>query len=383
MSGTVRLKGNVTLICWIAWDGTTYVDETANVKRFSVARGHSEDQSSVQAGTCSLTLRDTTGRFNPTNTASVISPWIARPLRPMLLSVVYNAVTYRLFTGYTTRHASDPGRDAREARIDCVDAFVLLDAAKPVIGGASTTTGGAINFLLDAVGFPGGGARDIDNGDTIVWDGADGNATALGRVAALLETERGFFFITAGGVATYLDRGWPNRSPYNASVGTIASTMRAITPGVDLALIRNRATVTKTGGAAQTASDATSIARYGVRDFSPITSPYLASDAAAGFLASYLVQLANAPLPPVSAIEIGQHDSATLTQLLTRELGDFVTVSEPLGGTSGSFTIRRIEIEGNWSAGVLKGSWGLRQRDSVQSFVVGVSSVGGTDLIRY
>lgn len=385
MSGTVRLKGNLTLSLEIAWDGTTYVEESTRLKRFSISRGYSEDQGSVQAGTCALTMKETVGRFNPANTASAIYPYISYPLRPMRLRVTYAAVTYYLFSGFTTRHVSDPGRDSREARIDCVDAFVLLGGdggTKPTIASSSTTTGAAIAALLAAAGFA--GATALDAGDAITF-AADGSGDALSLIGALLTTERGFFFMAKDGTATYLDRSWTNRSPHNTSQGTIASTMRSIAPGVDLALIRNRATVTATGGTAQTASDATSIARYMTRDFSPITSPYLASDAAAGFLASYLVMTAKDPLPPVRSIEIGQHDSATLTQLLARELGDFVTVSETVGGTSGQFHIRRIEISGDWGRGELKGSWALRQRNTAfQPFVIGQSNVGSTtDLITY
>jgi hypothetical protein len=199
-----------------------------------------------------------------------------------------------------------------------------------------------------------------------------------------LETERGFFFMSASGVATYLDRAWPYKSPYSSSQGTIASTMTAIAPAVDIALIKNRATVTASGGTAQTASDATSIGRYGTRDFQPISTSYLTTDAEALSLATYLVTTQKAPLPPIRAIEIGQHDATSFAQLLARELGDHVTITETLGGTSGSYHIRRIEIDGNWSAGELRARWALRQRDaSFQPFIVGVSSVGGTDLITY
>lgn len=385
MSGTVRLKGNLTALLEIAWDGSTYVDETSRLKRFTISRGYSEDQGSVQAGTCALTLKETVGRFNPANTASAIYPYISYPLRPMRLRVTYASVTYYLFSGFTTRHESDPGRDSREARIDCVDAFVLLGGdggVKPTIGSSSTTTGAAIAALLTAAGFA--GATDLDTGDSITF-GTTGGYPALQYIGRLLEAERGFFFMAKDGTATYLDRSWTNRPPYSTSQGTIASTMRSIAPGVDVALIRNRATVTATGGTAQTASDAASIALFKTRDFSPIDNPYLSGDAAALSLASYLVRNAKDPLPPVRSIEIGQHDSATFTQLLTRELGDRVTVSETIGGTSGDFHIRRIDIEGNWSAGVLRGSWSLRQRNTTQPFIVGVSNVGapGTDLITY
>jgi hypothetical protein len=380
----VKLRGNLTALLEIAWDGSSYVDETSRLKRFSVTRGYSDDQSSVQGGTCALVMKDTTGRYNPTNTSSPIYPEISYPLRPMRLSVVYASTTYWLFTGYTARHASDPGRDAREARIDCVDAFVLLGGDggnKPVIAGSSTTTGAAIAAILTAAGFA--GTTDLDAGDTITFE-ADGTATGLALIGSLLETERGFFFMGKSGVATYLERYWTFHSPYTSSQGTIASTMSEVIPSVDIALIRNRATVTATGGTAQTASDATSISRYKTRDFPPITSDYLSSDAAALSLATYLVAQANAPLPPIREIKIGQHDSATFTQLLTRELGDRVTVTENLGGTSGDYHIRQISVEGDWGAGYLRGAWGLRQRSTdVAPFIVGISSVGGADLISY
>lgn len=383
---SVKLRGNLTALLEIAWDGTTYVDETARLKRFSIARGYNEDQSTVEAGTCALTLKETVGRFNPANTTSAIYPYISYPLRPLRLKVTYASVTYTLFTGYTTRHVSDPGRQEREARIDCLDAFVLLGGdggIRPVISSVATTTGGAIGLLLDAAGFPGGASRDLDTGDVITF-AADGSATALSIIADLLTPERGFFFISAGGVATYLDRHWQNRSPYTSSQATIASTMRAIAPGVDVALIRNRATVTAGAGTAQTATDATSIGRYKTRDFPAIASDYLASDAAAASLASYLVLNNKDPLPPVRSLDLGQHDAATFTQLLTRECGDRVTVTESLGNTSGDFHIRRIAIDGDWSKGTLVGGWALRQRNAIQPFLIGVSNIGSTtDLITY
>ena len=380
----VRLKGNLTAQIEIAWNGSSYVDETARCKRFTISRGYTEDQSSIQGGMCSLVFADTVGRYNPTNTGSAIYPEISYPRRPVRVRVTYASTTYYLFAGYTTRHESDPARDAREARIDCMDAFVLLGGdggIKPTIASSTTTTGAAISAILTAAGFA--GSTSLDTGDTITFS-ADGSATGLDLIAGMLETERGFFFMAKDGTATYLDRAWPYTSPYNTSQGTIASTMKAVLPVADLALIRNRATVTRTGGTAQTASDSTSISRYGTRDFQPITSSYLNTDAEASSLAGYLVTTAKAPLPPVRAIEFGQHDTTVFTQMLTRELGDHVTVTESLGGTSGSYHIRSIAIEGDWSKGLLSCRWGLRQRNTAFApFIVGISNVGGTDLITY
>lgn len=378
----LRLRGNAVYLLEIAWDGSTYVDETARLKRLTVARGKSGDLATVQAGECTLTMQETIGRYNPANTGSAIYPYIAYPLRPVRLSVTYSSTTYRLFTGYTRRHVSDPGKAEREARIDCTDGMVLLDRVKPTIASTATTTGGAIGLILDAVGWAGGGARDLDTGDSITFS-ADGTASGLQLIGGLLETERGFFFVSATGVATYRDRHYQNRSPYTSSQGTIASTMRAIAPGVDLDLVKNRATVTATGGTAQTVEDATSVARYNYSDWTPITSAYLASDAQALGLAGYLVAKGRNPAPPVRNLDLGQGDATAWAQLLTRELGDRVTVTESTGGTTGDYHIQTIAHDVDWAKGRHSGSWALLQRDAVQPFIIGQSTLGGVDVLTY
>lgn len=376
----VRLKGNTSYQLEIKWDGTNWTDETARLKSFAIRRGYGDDQTEVQAGELNLVMADINGRYSPINTSSALYPNIGYPLREVRLRETYASNTYYLFSGYTVRHASNPARDEREARIDCLDGMVLLEGVRPTIASSETTTGAAIGAILTAAGFT--GATDLDTGDAITFE-ADGTDDALSIIGDLLQTERGFLFFSASGTATYLDRSWTNRSPYNTSQATIASTMQDINPAVDLRYVRNRATATATGGTAQTASDATSIARYKTRDYPPITSSYLASDAAAASLAAYLVSQYKDPLPPVKSVELGQHDSATYTQLLTRELGDHVTITESLGGTSGSWHIRTIQHAGDWSAGEHTATWALVRRSSLQPFLIEISLIGGTDYITY
>lgn len=375
----VGLRGNVTYQLEIKWDGVSWTDETSRMKEFSVERGMDELSAGVRAGVCFLVMKETTGRFNPANASSPLQPYITYPLRQVRLRVTYNAVTYYLFSGYTRRHESDPGRDAREARIDCTDAFLLLDNIRPLTA-TGATTGAAIAAILAEAGFA--GSTDLDTGDVITY-AADGSQTALAAIADLLTTERGFFFIEADGTATYLDRYAANRSPYTSSQGTIASTMRAIAPGIDFDTMYNRATATATGGSAQTHTDTTGALGTLIRDYPAITSPYLASDAAALSLASYLVAKGKNPLPPVRFLDLNNGQTTAFVQLLTRELGDRVTVTEALGGTSGDYHIRRITHEANWGQGIHRGSWSLQQRDTVQPFLIDISLIGGTDVISY
>lgn len=375
----VGLKDAAVYLLEIKWDGVSWTDETSRMKEFAIERGYDEEQTSVRAGTLNLTMKDTTGRFNPANAASPLQPYIARPLREVRLRVTYSATTYYLFSGYTRKHESDPGRDVREARIDCVDAFLLLDAANP-IAATGATTGAAIASILAEIGFT--GATDLDTGDVIAY-AADGTQSALAAIGALLQAERGFFFIAANGTATYLDRYAPNRSPYTSSQGTIASTMRAIAPGVDFDLLYNRATVTKTGGTAQTAADTGGVLGTIVKDYPNIDSPYLASDAAALSLAKHLVLKGKNPVPPVRFLDLDNGQTAAWVQLLTRELGDRVTVTESLGGTSGDYHIRRVTHAANWGQGIHRGAWSMSQRETLQPFLIGISTIGGADYIAY
>lgn len=375
----VRLKGNATYLLEIRWDGVNWTDETSRMEEFAIERGMDELNAGVRAGTLNLTMKDTTGRFNPANASSPLQPYITYPLREVRLRVTYSAVTYYLFSGYTRRHEADPGRDARQARIDCVDAFLLLDGIKPLTATGSTT-GAAIASILTEVGFA--GSTDLDTGDTITY-AADGSETALAAIASLLLTERGYFFIAANGTATYLDRYAANRSPYTSSQGTIASSMRAIAPGIDLDNMYNRATVTAEGGTAQTHSDTSGALGTLLRDYQSITSPYITTDAQALSLAKYLVLKGKNPVPPVRFLDLNNGQATAWVQLLTRELGDRVTVTEALGSTSGDYHIRRITHTVNWGQGIHAGSWSLQQRDTTQPFLIGISLIGGTDVIAY
>lgn len=376
----VGLRGNVSYQLEIKWDGVSWTDETAGMREFAIERGYDAQISRMQAGTLKLVLRDTTGRLNPANAASALQPYIAYPLREVRLRATYASTVYWLFAGYTRVHEADPGRDAREARIDCVDAFLLLDGIHPATA-TGATTGAAIASILAEAGFA--GATSLGVGDSLAY-AADGGQDALQTIADLLQVERGQFFIAANGTATYLDRHAANRTPYTSSQGTIASTMRAIAPGVSLDAIRNRATVTKAGGTPQQASDAASIALFRTRDIPPITSDYLNTDAQAASLAKYLVLKAKGAVPPVRFLDLNNGNTAGFAQLLARELHDRVTVTESLGGTSGDYHIRRITHEVNWGRQLHRGSWSLEQRDTAtQPFLIGISAIGGPDVISY
>jgi hypothetical protein len=226
---------------------------------------------------------------------------------------------------------------------------------------ASTTTGARIGQLLDAIDFNdpslrrGGiatdGSRntDLDTGDSITVSSAAGDKSALQMIEELLTAERGVFYIAGDGSATYEER--DSRAHRTSSSATITDAAIKSNPGFQLDRLINRQTVSRidpaTGnatGTPQTASNATSTALYGVSSGPSISSQYLSSDAQAISLASYIVSLRSDFQTPV-VVELDGGDATALTQQLTRELQDRVTVNDTVAGTSGDYIIEAVEHE--------------------------------------
>jgi hypothetical protein len=225
----------------------------------------------------------------------------------------------------------------------------------------STTTGAFIGRLLDAIDFNdptlrrGGitstGTRNttLDTGDTITVSSPTGDRSALQLIEELLEAERGVFYISGGGIATYEER--DSRAHRTSSAATITDAAVKSNPGFQLDKLVNRQTVSRkdpaTGndtGTPQTASNDVSIGLFGVSSGSSISSQYLPTDGQALALASYIVNLRSDFETPV-VVELDGGDATALTQQLTRELQDRVTVNDTVAGTSGDYIIEAVEHE--------------------------------------
>lgn len=359
--------------------GSPTTDITANVRQASVRRGRGDVDSGVQAGECSIDVYDPDGSFNPQNPAG---PYyggldVFRPAR--LYGIDPDGTEYDLFVGMTRSIVADPDRRSRSARIDLIDHLEYLNTVYPVVAAGATTTGAAIGLILDACALTSSDTRDLDTGDTIPAFSADGSESALALITALLEAERGVFYVSKSGVLTYRDRSSLNGSD---TVATFSGVAKALLPGVSLDSVRNRARVTRTGGVQQEANDAVSQGRYGYRDVSAIDTPYLLTDTDAAGLASYLVGGKGEPVSPIYGFTLDNADGATWLQILTRDLTERVAVSDVLSGVDGTYRIEQV-------AHAVSEGGKYHTLDLVLSsvsgslFTIGVSTIDGADGLVY
>ncbi len=363
--------------------GNVYDDVTAYLKGLSVWRGRDSDMSVMRKGGATIVLHDPTGRFNPENPTSPLVGLLLE-MRPVRIRATHLGVTYGVYAGYIESIVHDPGDNERmgETVIECVDLFEWLETCKPVIAATgATTVGAAIGLLLDAMEWTDPDMRDLDTGDTIPDFPADGTASIVSLIEGLLEVDRGVFFVSGSGVATYQDRSshWANRAADGNLTATVLSGVR---PGISVRQVVNRQTVTRTGGVAQTVTDEESRKRDGYRDGTPITSAYLIDDNQALSLASFLVGLQRNGLATIQPATIYDIDDVTIVQQLAREIGDVVTVTEPVGGTSFTGFIEGLRLDAPEILGPLQARFLVSKRQA-SAFTIGVSVLDGPDVLGY
>lgn len=379
--GTSTLGG--TDVLGGSFGGETYSDITDDVLQISITRGRTDDQQLMLAGQCSILLEDYSGKYSPANASSPLYPNV-RPMRPIRVTATYGGTTYERFRGFIQSINAAPHLSRRAATIQAVDLFAWLQLTKPTIAATgSTTTGAAIGLVLDSIGYTSSSLRDLDVGDTIADFSADGSTSALDLIKNLLTAERGMFYMSGGGVATYESRHAGSLAPRDVDQSTVDGTMENLEAQIDASLVFNVATVTKTGGTAQTVSDAASIVDYGERAFPPVDTPYLASDLAAAGLASHVVTTYRTPRPTIDVEIMGDAEDALLAAALARDLGDRVGIAETWGNTSGSYWIQHI-VERIGGRGALHTvGWQLREATTDAPFIIGQSTIGGTDVLVY
>lgn len=319
-----------------------YTDVSAYLRSFHLTRGRQYELNQMQAGTCDIVLKNLDRRFDPTYSSSPYYPYL-RPMVPVRISAVFQATTYRLFTGYVERFPQNrTGPTYAETQIQAVDGFELL--TNSVLPGATypqELSGTRVGRVLDAVSWS-SSARSISAGQSqvIAYTFADVDfVQPLGHLQDVTTSELGNLFMSADGKATFRDR---YTSISSTSLGTFTDQPSVDTSAVgysdlqksfDKDLIFNDWRGTRSGGSiVQQALDSLSITKYAQR--AQARTPLLPDDAGTLNQMQALLNAFKEPSMRVSQITVTPGNSvASWLQVLSRELLDRLTIREhPPGG---------------------------------------------------
>jgi hypothetical protein len=251
------------------------VDVSSVVDSIKTNRGRTALSDIFQTGTMSLRIIDQNGDFNPMNPSSPYYELLT-PMRKVTITASYEGTTYPIFAGYITSYNTTTPKDVGEVvytTIQAVDGFRLFQNAQITSVASATagqTTGTRIGKILDAIGWP-VGMRDIDAGQTTVQADPGTLRTSLAAMQLITSTEFGSLYMDGFGNVVFQDRQLTSSSVAGTPVvfddnGTGISYNNALWK-LDDTLVFNKASVTRTGGTPQVASNQASIDKYFLHSF--------------------------------------------------------------------------------------------------------------------
>jgi hypothetical protein len=259
----------------LADSASVIVDVSNVVDSIQTIRGRNAQADQFQTGTLSLRIVDQTGAFNPQNPASPYFQLLT-PMRKVQITATYGAVTYPIFSGFITSYTTTTPKNANDVvytTIQAVDAFRLAQNAQiSTVAGTSAgqLSGARINALLDAIDWP-ASMRDVDAGLTTMQADPGTARTSLAAMQVVEISEYGALYVDASGSFVFQDRavtaGSTGATPtvFNDN-GTDISYFNAVWR-LDDTLVYNSASITRTGGTAQTAINQASIDKYFVHSY--------------------------------------------------------------------------------------------------------------------
>jgi hypothetical protein len=247
------------------------IDVSNQVSKIDTRKERNLFQDKYQSGTATVRILDENGDWNPQNTASPYYPNLV-PLRSIIISADYLGTDYPIFKGYITEYLYTYPKDQEIGYVDliCSDAFRLIfnSNVTTVTGAvAGQGTGTRVDKILDTIGWP-SSARSIMTGNTLCQADPGTTRTALAAIETATFTEQGAFYFDRSGNAVFKDRNFVYQSGsatptvFSNATGSTAIPYAGITFALDDKTIVNQASVTRTGGTTQTASNAASIATF-------------------------------------------------------------------------------------------------------------------------
>lgn len=378
---------------------TVTADVSDTVQAVNITRGRNALSDVFQTGTCSVVIADQEGAFNPENTASPYYGLI-QPLRKITITATDPAtgVVYPMFAGYTTGFNYVQSRDVgvvSTTTITAVDGFRLANLATltTVAGSAAGDLSGTrIGQILDSISWP-ASMRDIDAGQTTVQANPTTLATGLAKLQQCTDSEYGSMYIDPSGNFVFQDRAFTSSSI--AGTPTVFADDGSGIPYsqikwlFDDSQVYNSASITRIGGTAQTAENASSIALYFKHSYNR-TDLIMQTDAVALDYARAYVASRQATSIRCDAVSLNLNTTSTagVTAALQLDYFDPITVKSTQPAAAGTSTLNKtLQIFGV-SHNVTPNNWVTTfttLEPIIDAFIIGSSQYGilGTSVLSY
>lgn len=328
-------------------------DQVVSIRAF---RGKKNVLDSIAPGTMTIHILDPSRAFDPFNEASVYydetddTPGLS-PLRQIRLSRNSEFLFKGRVIDFTYDYGTPRTKKVPSVVITCADdLFLLSNTFLSAFTPSAELSSARVTTILDRpeVSYP-AATRDIETGDTTLGAYAVAEGTNVLQYLRAIsdDAEAGRVFVSRTGSLTFDSRLGTTLSSPTVTFKDDGTETPYSSLMIDFSTdqVINRATVSRTGGTAQTDSDATSIALYQTQAVTK-TDSLLSTDAQALALATYL--LAPDPEPRFSGLEVnfaslttGQKNAVAIL-----EIGDTVKITRSFSTGSPASISSELQVEG-------------------------------------
>ena len=309
--------------------GIAYADLTSLVLSVNIKRGRNRQLDQFNAGTAQVVFNNNSRILDPLNTASIYYPYVL-PRSPI---IIYANGT-PIYTGFVEDWDLDY-QNANQGRMfaRCVDAFgTLANQQLNAFTPSEQSSSARVNAVLDRPEIAYQGARSIGSGSSTLGAYAVSEDTScLGYLQQVNTSEQGYLYTAADGTLTFKGRS----SVLNPVSGASFTTNGTGIPYMSLVnqygseLLYNYIVTQSPAGAAQTSSDANSIALYQTQNYNVLNLLNSTTTEVAG-LGSYLLGKYANPVVRFTGIscELAALTPAQWSTIFAIDLTSIITVQK-------------------------------------------------------
>ena len=400
--GQAMIIGSGVLGVNVLADSATVTADVSNqVQAVSIQRGRNANADQFQAGTASVRIADINGDFNPENLSSPYAGLLA-PLRKITITATDNNtnLVYPLFAGYITGYNFTQAQVVGEVSyttLTASDGFRLLNmgTVSTVTGGtAGQLSGARVTSILDQIAWP-TSMRDIDTGQTTLQVDPGTSRTALNALQTVETSEYGAVYMDPSGNVVFQDRALTS-----SSIGGTASSFADDGSGIqyqnvrwvlDDSLVYNKASITATGLATQTATNQTSIDKYFLHSYEKTNLLMQTTAEALNYALAYVAsrQETTVRCDAVTLLDLNTVGyDAGIVAALELDYFDTITVKSTQPASTGTSTLNKtLQIFGV-SYNITPTRWSttfVTLEPIIESFIIGNANYGqlGINVLSY
>ena len=309
--------------------GTTFVDLTSIVLSINIKRGRNRQLDQFNAGTAQVVFNNNSRILDPLNTSSPYYPFVL-PRSPI---IIYANGT-PIYTGFVEDWDLDY-QNANQGRMfaRCVDAFgTLANQQLNAFTPSAETSGVRVNAVLDRPEINYQGSRSIGTGTSTLGAYAVSQDTnVLNYLQQVNTSEQGYLYTAADGSLTFKGRSSVLNPVANASFTTNGTGIpyMSLVNQYGSELLYNYIVTQSPAGAAQTSSDADSIALYQAQNYNLLNLLNSTTSEVAG-LGAYLLGKYRNPVVRFTGVscELAALTSAQWSTIFAIDLTSVVTVQK-------------------------------------------------------